>query len=127
MPHPERPSRAAQSAPCLAATLCGLFLALSGCAASPPQAPRPARLVSAGEGIALENCGQCHTIGERGPSALPDAPPFRILQARYSRDQMAALLAGRMAEIHPRMPLLKLDDDQVAALLDYWAASGPRR
>lgn len=127
MPHPERPIGSQHIALRRASALCALLLALGGCAASPPQGPRPARLVSAGEGIALENCGQCHAVGDRDPSALTDARPFRDLRARYSRDQMAVLLASRMAETHPRMPRLRLDDDQVEALLNYWQRSDQRR
>ncbi len=106
--------------------LASALLALSGCAAAPDPGIPPVALIAAGERVALENCGECHAVGDRASSALADAPPFRSLQARYSRDQMAALLARRMVEIHPRMPLLTLDDDQIQSLLDYWETSGPR-
>lgn len=106
--------------------LTGALFALCGCVPSAGQVVRPGGMISAGEGLALENCGECHAVGDRTPSRLADAPTFRSLQARYSRDQMTAVLAQRMVEIHPRMPLLTLDEDQVRALLDYWETSARR-
>ena len=104
-----------------AAWLVAALLVTSGCATPPDEVPRPAPLISKGEAVARETCGECHDVSDAGPSPLADAPSFRTLRTRYSRDQFAALLTTRMAEVHFRMPKLRLDEDEVEALLDYLA------
>ena len=49
-----------------------------------------------------------------------DAPTFGALKARYPREQIEPILAQRSVEVHPRMPQLKLDPDELAQFLDYW-------
>lgn len=89
------------------------------CAAPRDKGPVSTPLVSQGEVIARESCGECHGMGESGPSPLADAPPLHTLRGRYSRSELTILLSARMTEVHPRMPKLRLDEDQVDALLDY--------
>lgn len=101
-----------------------VLLALGACATAAPQAAPP-RLVSAGERLARENCGGCHALGANDASALPDAPPFRDLRARYSTQAMSQVLAERMETLHPRMPRLRLEEDQVSELLTYWDSLAP--
>lgn len=101
-----------------------LLLALGACATAAPQAAPP-RFVSAGERLAQENCGGCHALGSNDASALPDAPPFRDLHARYSTQAMSQVLAERMETLHPRMPRLRLEEDQVSEFLTYWDSLGP--
>lgn len=100
------------------------LLSLGACASASAEPP-PVRLVSMGERLAKENCGGCHAMGANDSSALPDAPPFRDLRGRYSRDAMAQVIAERMEVIHPRMPLLLLDVDEVPEFLKYWDSVQP--
>ena len=97
------------------------LLLLIGCAeGSGVRGAGSAHLVSAGEGIARRECGGCHGLDERLASPLPDAPAFPVLRARLSRTAMGVIVAERMSDIHPRMPQLRLDGDQVTEFLDYW-------
>lgn len=85
----------------------------------------PTAPVPWGERLAQRNCGECHALGRTDRSALADAPPFRDLRPKYSRTDMDAILQERMVQIHPRMPLLKLDEDELHAFLDYWQTLQP--
>lgn len=96
-----------------------VLLVATACATPPGRAPASGHLISQGEDIARETCGECHAVIGDGPSPLADPPSFRALRRTFMRDQLAMLLTTRMAEIHPRMPKLWLDEDQAAALLDY--------
>jgi cytochrome c len=96
-----------------------MLMVMAGCAAARDKGPGSIHLVSVGEGLARDNCGECHGMGDTVASPLADAPRLRTLSRRYSRDQLAALLAKRMTDVHQRMPKLHLDEDEVAALLDY--------
>ncbi len=106
-----------------------LFLAaapllLAACAQAPAAHPPAPHLVSAGERIAQQKCGECHALGEARVSPLADAPTFAALRPRYSREAMAAVLSRRMTDLHPRMPRLRLEEDQEARFLDYWQSLG---
>lgn len=91
-------------------------------------APRPAApLISAGEQVARRNCAECHALAPHQASPYADAPPFPLLRSRLSRGQMARVIAQRMETIHPRMPKLELDVDEVDAFLDYWQGLAPSK
>jgi len=97
--------------------------ALSGLAAcqSPTGGDQDATpLAVSGKGLADRYCSECHAVGVSDKSKLADAPPFRELRARYSREDMDTLLRVRMVDIHPRMPVLNLDQGELSAFLDYW-------
>ncbi len=74
----------------------------------------------AGRLVAQRECGVCHAIGLNDDSPLPDAPRFRDLRGQVTTETFALLLANRMEVGHPRMPRLRLDDDELNRLLDYW-------
>jgi mono/diheme cytochrome c family protein len=89
-----------------------------------------------GQRLAQRYCGQCHAIAQ-GASPLPDAPPFPRLFTRYRPGRLDAILAeGMLApsqppeegspRSHPRMPMAKLDDDQIADLKAYLRGLDPR-
>lgn len=105
----------------------GLTLLLGACAEPlRPNVEAHARQVTwAGEGVARRNCAECHALNTAQPSALQDAPPFPVLRALYSRDAMAAIIEQRMIEIHPRMPVLKLDVDELNQFLEFWDGLSP--
>ncbi|ALL12323.1 c-type cytochrome [Caulobacter henricii] len=113
----------------------GLLLALSGPAAlaQPAAATLP---ISGGQGLAQRHCGGCHAVGA-GKSPLADAPPFASLYLRYPRGGLDQILTEGMLtprrmpeegtpERHPRMPMVALDDDQVAQLKAYLQSLDPR-
>jgi mono/diheme cytochrome c family protein len=115
--------------------LIGLAALLLTTAAHAPAWARQGPAIAAGRRIAQQNCGECHAVG-RGPSPLPDAPPFRLLYQRYGSRTLGDLLqegmlAGPRDEaaqpMHPRMPVVKLDPDQVSDLTVYLASLEPRR
>lgn len=81
---------------------------------------RPASVGSMGERIAQENCGVCHAIAAGTRSPLPDAPTLPLLRATHDREAMARVIEEREQVIHPRMPSLRLDPDEVTEFLKYW-------
>jgi mono/diheme cytochrome c family protein len=106
----------------LIAAVVGFASLLAG---APASAKEPPHLISAGERVAQRNCAECHALGAVGASLLVDAPPFRELRRHYTRDAMAVTIEQRMQIIHPRMPLLALDVDEVNEFLDYWDSLKP--
>ena len=107
-----------------------VFFAASACAVhrdrAQAQPTHPARMVSAGEHVAERNCAQCHALGDIEVSPLAEAPPFGVLRTAYSRRQMEQVIRERMHVVHPRMPKLELDVDEVGEFLDYWQSLKPR-
>ena len=98
-------------------------------------ARRPADVV-AGENLARHNCGGCHAIG-RGPSPFSDAPPFRTLWRRYPPGGLDRILEeGMLAptdvqeegrrDVHPRMPMRVLGEDEVDEVKAYLRSLDPR-
>lgn len=107
---------------------CGLLAAVamwtSAADAAAPVAAEP-RLISAGESIARRNCAECHTLDAAKASPLSDAPSFPSLRQRFGRDAMAQIIHERMEVIHPRMPKLQLDEDEIVEFLKYWEGLTP--
>ena len=108
------------------------MLMLPACASDTKPADGRSAYAVAGEGVARRNCGECHALTGAGPSPLADAPTFQALRALYPREKIEPILAQRSVEVHPRMPQLKLDPDELAQFLDYWQAlpspaDGPAR
>lgn len=105
--------------------------------ASPEPAPRPlSSQALGGQRIAQRNCGICHAVDAR-PSPLADAPPFATLYRRYPPGGLDQILTeGMLApsrkpeegspDHHPRMPMVELDDDEVAQLKAYLRSLDPR-
>lgn len=105
--------------------------------ASPEAAPRPlSSQALGGQRIAQRNCGICHAVDAR-PSPLADAPPFATLYRRYRPGGLDQILTeGMLApsrkpeegspDHHPRMPMVELDDDEVAQLKAYLRSLDPR-
>lgn len=114
-------------------------LALGLAAAQAPAEPAPRPLSSqalGGQRIAQRNCGVCHAVDAR-PSPLADAPPFATLFRRYPPGGLDQILTeGMLAPSrppeegspnhHPRMPMVELDDDEVAQLRAYLRSLDPR-
>jgi len=109
------------------ATIATLVVSTAACARGEHgDREAPSRLVSAGEHVAQRNCAECHALGDVDVSPLPEAPPFSVLRTAYSRAVMEEVISERMKIIHPRMPKLELDVDEVSAFLDYWEKLNPR-
>jgi len=95
---------------------------------------RPTEAQERGRRLAQANCGECHSLGD-GPSPLRDAPPFARLYKRFPRDGgLGDLLSeGMIAPAvpqeegrprrHPRMPQVRLDEDQLSDLMDFLEAA----
>jgi cytochrome c len=90
------------------------LLLLPGLAAAQPPPPGVA---ARGEVLARDNCAACHAIGRTGPSARPDAPPFRDLHRRYPVEQLAEALAEGIGTGHEDMPEFQLDPPAIADFL----------
>lgn len=102
----------------VAAAALGALYAGASETTNPPAPP----LISSGESIARRHCAECHALTGDAASALPDAPAFPQLRQRHDRAAMAQIVAERMVVIHPRMPKLQLEEDEVEEFLDYWDA-----
>ena len=118
-----------------AGLLAVLALGLAGAQASAEPASKPPQAFG-GQGIAQRNCGTCHAVDSR-PSPLADAPPFATLYRRYPPGGLDQILTeGMLAPSrkpeegsparHPRMPMVELDDDEVAQLKAYLKSLDPR-
>ena len=92
---------------------------------------------SLGQRIAQRHCGGCHTVAA-GNSPLADGPLFRGLHRRYPPDGLTQLLdEGMLSERypreegarhgHPRMPTVRPDLDEIAALTAYPRSVQPPR
>jgi mono/diheme cytochrome c family protein len=102
-----------------------------------PPSQDPAALL-AGRRIAQRDCGGCHAVGE-GPSPNPASPPFRDLHLRYSPGELRRALEGGMlagapreleegaTPMHPLMPRVRLDADELAHLTAYLESLEPAR
>ena len=106
----------------------GLGLA-AGAAPSRPTAPE-----ERGRRIAQAFCGDCHSMTD-GPSPYRDAPPFARLNRRYPLGGGLGDLLGEgmiapavpqeegSPKRHPRMPQVRLDEDQVSDLVAFLKAA----
>jgi cytochrome c len=92
-------------------------VALAGGKVQPPD-PQ----VVAGERVAARECGGCHAVGAHGGSLLADAPPFRDMSPQLPPEAFAAELDRRLHVVHPRMPRLELDVDELQSLVRYWSS-----
>lgn len=111
------------------------LIALAGTAlAAGPADARPRHAQEQGRRIAKAYCGQCHALGA-GPSPLAAAPPFATLHRRYPKGGGLEDLLGEgmiapatpqeegQPHMHPRMPQVHLDEDEVAALVAFLRAA----
>lgn len=118
-----------------AGLLAVLALGLAGAPALAEPASNPPQAFG-GQGIAQRNCGACHAVDAK-PSPLADAPPFAALYRRYPPGGLDRILTeGMLApsrkpeegspDRHPRMPMVELDDDEIAQLKAYLKGLDPR-
>ena len=111
------------------AALAVLGLAMAASLAHAQTGPSQER----GRRLAQAYCGDCHALDD-GPSPVPDAPPFARLYLRYPPGGGLADLLGEgmiapaipqeegTPRRHPRMPQVKLDEDQVSDLVAFLRA-----
>jgi len=119
-----------------AGLLATLILGLAAQASAEPKPSPRSSSAFGGRGIAQRNCGICHAVDAR-PSPLADAPPFATLYRRYQPGGLDKILTeGMLAptrkpeegspDRHPRMPMVELDDDEIAQLKAYLRSLDPR-
>jgi len=119
--------------------LAGLALGLTEARAVADSEPAPPPSQALGEqGVAQRNCGTCHAVAPGADlSPLADAPPFAALYQRYPPGGLDLLLTeGMLAPSrppeegspnrHPRMPMVELDEDEIAQLRAYLRRLDPR-
>lgn len=80
--------------------------------------PQVDPMAAAGRRLAERHCAECHALGE-GESPLADAPPFRDLGRRFPLGRFTQAYSAGMFEGHPRMPLVRLDPDELDELAAY--------
>ena len=73
-------------------------------------------IVAAGRALAERHCATCHTVADRRPSPLADAPAFRDLPARFPVRRFTRAYRNGLFENHPRMPIVELGPDQLTQL-----------
>lgn len=112
------------------AALTALWLAVMVSTATAQEPGDPA----SGARLARTYCGECHALAD-GRSPLADAPPFATLHRRYpAGGGLDDLLSEGMIaparpldeggrQFHPRMPQVKLDEQQVADLVAFLRAA----
>ncbi|MEL7546961.1 MAG: cytochrome c [Pseudomonadota bacterium] len=84
-------------------------LSLAACSADPASdtvAPDTfeSELVASGRDIVDAQCAACHAVGLTGTSPRGDAPPLRLVLARYSADALADEFREGIHVGHPDMP-----------------------
>ncbi|MCW2308405.1 c-type cytochrome [Rhodobium gokarnense] len=84
--------------------------------ASCEEAPSPEER---GRSIAMEHCAACHATAADDASALPEAPAFRDLGARYDVGLLEEALAEGIITGHPDMPEVVLDPEDIDAFIAY--------
>jgi mono/diheme cytochrome c family protein len=72
-----------------------------------------------GRRLAERYCGSCHATGPMDQSAIADAPPFRALGQSIDLASLPKALRAGLMDEHPRMPLVRLDVDEIADLTAY--------
>jgi cytochrome c len=72
-----------------------------------------------GRTILKDFCAGCHSIGKRGDSPQPGAPPFRALARSFDLDRFADDLTRGILSGHPGMPEFKFSEDDARAVNAY--------
>ena len=67
--------------------------------------------------LAAENCSQCHAIGKGAGAGVFAGPSFTAVAAMPSTTGIA--LDVFLQSHHPNMPSVRLDRDEMAAVIDY--------
>lgn len=81
--------------------------------------PDPDGHLAQGRRLAERHCGSCHATGPMDRSAIADAPPFRALSRRIDLARFPETLRAGLMDEHPRMPLVRLDVDEIADMTAY--------
>ncbi|HMN73689.1 MAG TPA: c-type cytochrome [Rhodoblastus sp.] len=70
-----------------------------------------------------QRCKACHSVGARGASPNPAAPPFRTLSQRYPLENLQESLAEGIVVGHAQgMPRVKMTPRQIEDFLSYLQA-----
>jgi len=102
------PSRAVR-----AAVLAGLLVAWTGASTAGPAEDHRVR----GWTIATQLCSQCHVIGRASQPGAFVGPAF--LRVAQMPSTTGPALAVFLQSHHQRMPSLRLDRDEMTAVIDY--------
>ncbi|HRK63075.1 MAG TPA: cytochrome c [Terricaulis sp.] len=96
-----------------------LTLALGACVQT-AQTPEPtqAALARDGRDIAEAQCAACHSVGEYGESAMPNAPAFRSVLSRYRADVLEEELIQGI-QVNHQMPDFQFNPQGADALIAY--------
>lgn len=103
----------------LAAAVGLALLAVPAQVGASPPALSEKESIALGRSLVARNCGMCHALGRSGPSANPQAPPFRSLSARFDVEQLGEGLATGILTQHPAMPEFRFEPYEVVAIVRY--------
>lgn len=94
------------------------LLAVLALAAAPGVRAQEVGNVAAGRRLAVEWCGECHTVGPDARRGAVDlAPPFAVVAADPATT--AFRLRAFLMTPHDRMPNLQLSRDQIDDMVAY--------
>lgn len=82
-----------------------------------------------GEALAKKHCASCHAIGRTGASPRKEAPPLRILSAKYPLESLEEAFAEGIVVSHraPEMPQFEMQPDDIADLIAHLRAISPKK
>lgn len=72
-----------------------------------------------GEVLVTRHCSGCHAVRRTGASAVPEAPPFRVLGRRYPVEALEEALGEGISSGHPDMPEFAFKSADVGAIVAY--------
>jgi mono/diheme cytochrome c family protein len=97
---------------------------------APAAASDATNALNPGHQLVEQRCARCHSIAKTGASPYPGAQPFRNLERRWTRDQLAqALRTGILAE-HDKSGVrfeMRLSDQEIADFFDFLDSIATRR
>jgi len=82
--------------------------------------------VRAGQRFAEKHCATCHSIGDKGNSPFPDAPPFRTFAKKWPLESVEEALAEGIVVGHEAMPEFELSPRQIADFIGYLKTLEPQ-
>lgn len=94
-------------------------LTLAGAASAAPREPTPSESIAIGRYLVTHHCSACHSVGRRGESPNPSAPPFRHLGRRMDVDSLGEALAEGILTGHPEMPVFRFEPREVVGIVRY--------
>jgi mono/diheme cytochrome c family protein len=105
---------------------CGLgSLVLLLLAGMPSLAQPTSVLAERGEELLSRECAMCHAVGQRRAGTQHTAPSFAEIAGRGDLARIRRILESGISAGHPAMPTIRLNANDIEAVLAYLATIGP--